>query len=245
MSVGHHTDAIHGQKLTPDTPRQTSYNSCRPLMTATRERLNEFRVLIVAEDPLARAGLATLLADQPGCAVVGQEAGTDALARTEMDAADVVVMDMGWDPSRTLEREDGLRELGIPVVALVPDASSASEVWALGVAGLLLRDEDGAGLIAAVSAVCNGMIVVDPELASSLMPAASHATSPPAQPLTPRELGVLQLLAEGLPNKAIAHRLDISEHTVKFHVNSILSKLDAQSRTEAVVHATRQGLILL
>jgi DNA-binding NarL/FixJ family response regulator len=207
--------------------------------------LNDLRVLIVAEDPLARAGLATLLADQLGCEIVGQEAGTEALARTETDIADVVVMDMGWDPSRTLETEDDLRELGRPVVALVPDASSASEVWASGVAGLLLRDEDGAGLMAAISAVFNGMIVVDPELAGAIMPAASHATSPPAQPLTPRELGVLQLLAEGLPNKAIAHRLDISEHTVKFHVNSILSKLDAQSRTEAVVHATRQGLILL
>ena len=207
--------------------------------------VTDLRVLIVAEDPLARAGLATLLVDQPGCEVVGQEAGTEALARTETDTADVVVMDMGWDPSRTLETEDDLRELGIPVVALVPDASSASEVWASGVAGLLLRDEDGPGLTAAMSAVFNGMIVVDPELAGAIMPAASHTISPPAQPLTPRELGVLQLLAEGLPNKAIAHRLDISEHTVKFHVNSILGKLDAQSRTEAVVHATRQGLILL
>ncbi|MBI1880571.1 MAG: response regulator transcription factor, partial [Chloroflexi bacterium] len=63
--------------------------------------------------------------------------------------------------------------------------------------------------------------------------------------LTPRELEVLQLLAEGLPNKAIARRLDISDHTVKFHVNAILSKLSAQSRTDAVVRATRLGLILL
>jgi DNA-binding NarL/FixJ family response regulator len=205
----------------------------------------DLRVLIVAEDPLARAGLATLLADQPGCVVVGREASAERLARPDVHAPDVVVMDMGWDPSRTLEREDGPRELGMPVVALVPDASSASEVWASGVDGLLLRDEDGPGLMAAVNAVCNGMVVIDPELAGALMPAASHAPSPPAQPLTPRELGVLQLLAEGLPNKTIAHRLDISEHTVKFHVNSILSKFGAQSRTEAVIHATRQGLVLL
>ena len=58
-------------------------------------------------------------------------------------------------------------------------------------------------------------------------------------------LEVLRLLAEGLPNKGIAHRLDISEHTVKFHVNSILAKLGTQSRTEAVIHATRLGLIIL
>jgi DNA-binding NarL/FixJ family response regulator len=63
--------------------------------------------------------------------------------------------------------------------------------------------------------------------------------------LTPRELEVLGLLAEGLPNKAIGLRLGISEHTVKFHVNAVLGKLGAQSRTEAVVRATRLGLILL
>ena len=63
--------------------------------------------------------------------------------------------------------------------------------------------------------------------------------------LTTRELEVLRLVAEGLPNKAIAHRLGISEHTIKFHVNSIMGKLGAQSRTEAVISATRQGQILL
>ena len=63
--------------------------------------------------------------------------------------------------------------------------------------------------------------------------------------MTRRELEVLQLVAEGLPNKSIADRLDISEHTVKFHVNAIMGKLGAQSRTEAVTRATRMGLILL
>jgi two-component system nitrate/nitrite response regulator NarL len=67
----------------------------------------------------------------------------------------------------------------------------------------------------------------------------------PVEDLTPRELEVLQLLAEGLPNKAIGLRLSISEHTVKFHVNAILGKLGAQSRTDAVVRATRLGLIIL
>ncbi len=63
--------------------------------------------------------------------------------------------------------------------------------------------------------------------------------------LTPRETQVLQLLAEGLPNKVIASQLEISEHTVKFHINSIMGKLGAQSRTDAVMRATRSGLILL
>ena len=67
----------------------------------------------------------------------------------------------------------------------------------------------------------------------------------PVEDLTPRELEVVQLLAEGLPNKAIAKRLGVSDHTIKFHVNAILGKLGAQSRTEAVVRATRLGLIVL
>jgi len=67
----------------------------------------------------------------------------------------------------------------------------------------------------------------------------------PIEDLTPRELEVLQHLAEGLTNKAIAQRLAVSEHTIKFHVNALMSKLGAQSRTEAVVLATRQGLITL
>lgn len=67
----------------------------------------------------------------------------------------------------------------------------------------------------------------------------------PAEDLTPRELQVLQLLAEGLPNRAIAQRLQISEHTVKFHVATILSKLEAHTRTEAVIRAIREGLIIL
>jgi len=67
----------------------------------------------------------------------------------------------------------------------------------------------------------------------------------PVEELTPRERHVLQLLAEGLPNKAIADRLGISEHTVKFHVSAIMSKLGAQSRTEAVTRAARLGLIIL
>ena len=89
------------------------------------------------------------------------------------------------------------------------------------------------------------MVVLDPNLAAAVLPEIGRMPGRPMEELTPRELEVLRLLAEGLPNKTIAHRLDISEHTVKFHVNSILSKLGAHSRTEAVINATRLGLILL
>ena len=90
----------------------------------------------------------------------------------------------------------------------------------------------------------SGLHVFSPALAGALRENAADVV-PAAVDLTPRESQVLGLLAEGLTNKAIAQRLSISDHTVKFHVNAILGKLNAQSRTDAVVRATRQGLISL
>jgi DNA-binding NarL/FixJ family response regulator len=107
----------------------------------------------------------------------------------------------------------------------------------------LLRNADAEALAAAVNALANGLTVLDRALASVMLPAASAPA--PAEALTAREREVLGLVALGLPNKAIAARLVISEHTVKFHINAILSKLGVQSRTEAVVRAVRLGLVMI
>jgi DNA-binding NarL/FixJ family response regulator len=92
-------------------------------------------------------------------------------------------------------------------------------------------------------AVAGGLIAVDAEYAGQT--GLDNSGEPLIEDLTGREREVLGLMAEGMSNKTIALRLEISEHTVKFHVNAILRKLGAQSRTEAVVRATRLGLILL
>ncbi|MCS6843258.1 MAG: response regulator transcription factor [Caldilineales bacterium] len=237
---------------------------------------NAVRVLVVADDLLARAGLAALLADQPGLLVVEQLAPQADLA-TEVAAtqADVVLWDLGWRADAALRRlaevlgtaEPGEAPVGstgspteaelveAPVVALVPDdEQSAAAALRAGCRGLLLRSADLETLTAALVAAACGLLVVDPALAALLAPqplAAALPISPPTgtavlpEALTARELEVLALLAEGLPNKAIARRLGISEHTVKFHVNAIMGKLSAQSRTDAVVRATRLGLIAL
>ena len=208
--------------------------------------VNDLRVLVVAGDPLARAGLATLLADQPGCTVVGQVTAEAAGSTTlEVYRPDVVAWDLGWEPTLALEALVELPESSPPVVALVPDDTYATEAWAAGARGLLLRDADAASLREALIGAAQGLVVIDPELAAALLPAGDRALATLRGELTSRELEVLWLLAEGLPNKAIASRLGISEHTVKFHVNSIMGKLSAQSRTDAVVRATRLGLILL
>ncbi|MBX3012384.1 MAG: response regulator transcription factor [Caldilineaceae bacterium] len=111
---------------------------------------------------------------------------------------------------------------------------------------MLLRASEQPVLAAALYAVAAGLTVLDEALTTALL--ANNPPFPestPNEPLTPREQEVLDGLAQGLSNKLIARQLNISEHTVKFHVNAILGKLGAQSRTDAVVRATRAGLLLL
>ncbi|MBI4336916.1 MAG: response regulator transcription factor [Chloroflexi bacterium] len=204
------------------------------------------RVLVVALDSLARAGLAALLAAQPDSVVVGQSDGSgDLIADLGAYRPDVLVWDLGWDLSKAVERLAELPESAPPVVALLAEGPQAALAWAAGARGLLLRDADGAILVAAMRAVTHGVVALDPRLVGTLMSAQDSPSPSSAGELSARELEVLQLLAEGLPNKTIAQRLSISEHTVKFHVNSILGKLGAQSRTEAVTRGIRGGLIHL
>jgi two-component system nitrate/nitrite response regulator NarL len=211
--------------------------------------MDGLRVLVVAGDPLARAGLAAVLNGQPDCTVVGQvSAEVDLVRQATIYRPDVAIWDQGWDPVHRPSLGE-VSDVQIPIVALLPDDRAATDTWAAGIRGLLLRDVAAGKLVVALHAVAAGLVVLDPALAAAVMPARDSSADTPAEllveDLTPRELEVLQLLAEGLSNKAIALQLEISEHTVKFHVNAILGKLGAQSRTEAVVRATRLGLIIL
>jgi DNA-binding NarL/FixJ family response regulator len=207
---------------------------------------SELRVLVVAEDSLARAGLAALVSQLPDCVVAGQTDGDeDLLDEVELYGADVAVWDLGMEPSRPLEALARLQDSGIPVIAIVPTEDVARLAWAHGVRGILPRHVEAASLAAAIKAAAQGLATIDAHLADSLASTRDWAPSPLAENLTQRELQVLQILSDGLPNKSIASELGISEHTVRFHVNSILSKLGAQSRTQAVSLAARLGLIRL
>ncbi len=218
-------------------------------------------VLLVGDDPLARSALAALLAAEPGLAVVSHVSPTELAARDdETDLLDLlpgapraVLWDLGLAPGSTLDRLAAAVETLPPILALLADDEPAAEALAAGARGLLFRDAESASLAAALRAVARGLVVLDSALADLLLPAddladtAEPATEPtgPTEPLTPREIDVLQLLAQGLSNKQIAARLEISDHTAKFHVAAILAKLGATGRTEAVVRAARTGLILL
>ncbi|MGE5602962.1 MAG: LuxR C-terminal-related transcriptional regulator [Nitrososphaerales archaeon] len=216
--------------------------------------MSPVRVLIVADDPLARAGLATLLADVPDLFIAGRISGAEDLAAAlETHRPDAVLWDTGWKPETALAQMAEAPK-SAPIIALVGDEAVAIQAWAAGAQGLLSRAAPPERISAALAAGARDLSVVDADYRGAI---AGHEAPPPALPrfpgeesplveeLTPRELEVLRLLAEGLPNKTIAQRLDISEHTVKFHVNALLGKLGVGSRTEAVVRATRLGLIFL
>ena len=206
--------------------------------------MNDTRVLIISRDPLARAGLASLLSQEPGVTVTGQSdycAGLD--ESLEVFRPDVLVWDLGWDASEGLEGVSALAEGSPPVVALLPEGVSTTQALAAGAKGVLPRLTDGPTIASAVLSVLRGLLVLDQSLAP-FMPVPGMTTANAVE-LTPREREVLGLLALGLPNKGIGAELGISDHTVKFHVNSILGKLGAQSRTEAVARATRMGLVFL
>ena len=206
------------------------------------------RVLVVGDDPLARAGLANALTEMADLDIVAQIAPDDSITSAyRAYAPNAVLWDLGWgfESSGWRELLSDLVESGAPVVTLLPGNSNVAEAWSAGARGLLSRESGSASINAALHAVSNGLVTVDPALGGALLPSQNETQAFQLEELTKREHEVLELLAEGLSNRSIADKLEISEHTVKYHVNAILRKLGAQSRTEAVVRATRSGLILL
>lgn len=187
-------------------------------------------VVVLASDPLLRAELGRFL-DGLGLVVLAELAPNEGDVLADSGGADVFV----WDVDDT----DALSSLGAPLLALVSSPEGAAHALREGATGVLDRATDGERLLTALRALLDGLAVLEPALLSASEPDAD------VEPLTPRERDVLNLLAEGLPNKAIAKRLGVSEHTVKFHLNAVLSKLGATSRTEAVTKAVRAGLLTL
>lgn len=189
------------------------------------------KVAVQAAYPSVRAGLRAMLA---GTAEFQ-------LTSTPDDTADVTVADL----------EEGVHQDEWPAGPAVLLFATPGELAATPVLGdtpraYLLKEASATELAAAVRAVAQGLVVFDPAIAALM------TNRPHEQPLlleghvlSDREVEVLQLVASGLPNKAIARELGISEHTVKFHVGTILGKLGAASRTEAVTRAVRAGILPL
>jgi DNA-binding NarL/FixJ family response regulator len=182
------------------------------------------RVWIETASTVTRAGLESLLAssleERGGIELVGSPAHADVVLRDEIP-----------------DSHEGLD--AIPSVVLSDDRFT-SRLTGLGVHAVLPREAPAEQIVAALYAVAAGLIAVPAEASTAMIPVAPDTS---VENLTPREMEALEMLAEGLSNKQVAARLNISEHTAKFHVNSILNKLGAGTRTEAVMRALRRGLL--
>lgn len=211
--------------------------------------VTEIRVVVVAAYPAVRAGLRAMLDGVDRLAVVGETTPAGLLDAEGAHTADVLVVDLDDSAETAIADLDELLP-ETPVVLLAPDTTNLRRLIASGAPrAYLLRDAAGDEIAAAVRAVAGGLVVLDPAVARSALAERGEQARAPAgellEPLTERELEVLRELALGLPNKGIALRLGISEHTVKFHVGAILAKLGAAGRTEAVMLGARMGLLPL
>lgn len=207
------------------------------------------RIFLIGEPGQGRERLEEVL-DSVDLRVVGRGDDLETFDEELVDEADIVLVD-----TTAMARDDlldNLQETGLlrdSRVVLLTDHVAfdwLNRALHAGARGILPPEPDGEILVAALEAVARGLIVIHPNELHLPRAAGNPALTPEfIEPLTTREREVLQMLSEGLGNKVIAARLKISEHTVKFHVASILGKLGASTRTEAVSIALRRGMILL
>ena len=192
--------------------------------------------LVVGEDPLVRESVVRRVRGR-----ASESATATAAEAVATSGADVVLWDLGPTPSGG-HRFDSVN---VPVIALAPADAKALPLLSAGAAAVLRRDVSGDALRSAITSVKQGLRVIDPQLLDTPTRTEAPTASRGAAELTPREHDVLELLAVGLSNKQIAAKLGISSHTAKFHIGAILSKMDAATRTEAVVRAVQRGLIVV
>jgi DNA-binding NarL/FixJ family response regulator len=209
-------------------------------------------LLIVDDHPVVRDGLVAILGTQPDFMIAGEAAsGEAALTLFERLLPDVILLDLempGMDGVEVIKRLRATRpEVKIVVFTAFDTDERILSALQAGAKGYLLKGAPRSELFAAIRIVHQGGSLLQPVVASRLLNqlARSETAAAPAEELTPRESEVLQLLAKGKPNKEIAAELVISERTVKFHISSILAKLDAANRTEAVTLALQHGLVEL
>ncbi|HXJ79112.1 MAG TPA: response regulator transcription factor [Candidatus Methylomirabilis sp.] len=206
------------------------------------------RVLVAALAAGDGPGLAARLRAQQSLRVVHGVPGQSLHAQVEEAEPDVVLLDAGRERASAWLRRTDTVPLS-PMVVLAEEALSPDLLEWLQIGGraLLPRQATAPEIVSAIEAVGAGLIVLHPHTMTARRPAERVAgPGPAAAPaLTPREVEVLGMMAEGLGNKIIAARLGITLYTVKFHVASIFAKLEAGNRTEAVTIGVRQGLIMI
>jgi len=210
------------------------------------------RVFIVAPSSVSRAGLRSILADA-GFETIGSAQDLASLDEVLLESEPDIFLvdgmhDLGEAGRGGLALADVTDQAAVVLLADQPGQPQIAQAFRNGARAVLPREISTQQLQSALQAVAAGLIVVHPAEVNTLLPMPTSSATEIAlfaEPLTKREREVLQMLATGLGNKEIAVRLAISDHTAKFHVASILGKLGASTRTEAVAIGIRHGLILL
>ncbi|HLF27627.1 MAG TPA: response regulator transcription factor [Anaerolineae bacterium] len=208
------------------------------------------RVLVADDHSLFRDGMISLL-EAAGFTVVGQAGdGRAAVEAARQLRPDLVLLDISMPGMTGLQalRQIKAESPDVQVVMLtVSDADSdLFEAVQSGARGYLLKSLNANEFLEALNGLKRGEAAITRKTAARLMDGFAALAQQPAQPagvLTPREIELLQLVVDGLSNKAIAEKLSLSENTVKYHVKNILQKLGVQNRTEAATHAIRDGLL--
>lgn len=194
------------------------------------------RVLIVDDHHLVRSGIRALLSADPGIEVVGESAnGYDGMAAAQRLRPDVVLMDLSMPKLDGVAATRGVMADGsasaVVVLTSFSDRDRVKEVLAAGATGYVLKDCEPAQLLAAVHSAAAGNVPLDPRVAGALLPQAGG----PA--LSPREIDVLRLVAQGLANKQIGRALGITERTVKAHLGRVFREIGVPDRTSAALWA--------
>ena len=216
-----------------------------------KNQAGRMRVLVASSLPQTATSIAGLLRNHPDLEIIVSSGAAAGLQNAVRDLdPDVLIFD---GDEHEAESTPDLRELAeaIPTIVLVhePWAAWIRQALHAGVRGVLPYGASADELTAAIRAVASGLLTLSTEFAEVIFHSSGQADSEELEvvmeSLTPREQEVLAMLAEGLLNKEIARRLQISEHTVKFHISSIMGKLGASSRTEAVTRGIRRGLVYI
>jgi DNA-binding NarL/FixJ family response regulator len=221
---------------------------------STRNGDGVIRVVVAAVSAVRREGLEGIVRKNPSLKLVGSLPGLIGFtARAGELQPHVVVVDLAQADTQLFAAASDLERAGIAVVVLIdePTVDWAARALRVGVKGIVPRESSENEIISAVIAADGGLVLLDQDVTKELasqtrsVSLADDATRETLEELTPREVEVLRLMAEGFGNKQIAARLGISGHTVKFHISSILAKLSVSSRTEAVTQGIRMGLIVV
>jgi len=212
--------------------------------------LNQIKILVADDHPMLREGLVAVLATQPDFDIVAEAADGEQTVRLAQSLEpDVILLDLEMPGTDGVAALRELQAIGTTAKTLVFTAYDNDEriLGALraGARGYLLKGASRREIFSAIRTVYTGGSTLEPAVTEKLLQHVSNEGGPRPEPLTPREMEVLALLSKGLPNKEISSRLYITERTVKFHVSSLLHKLGATNRTEAVTVAANRGLIQL